>query len=302
MKGIILAGGSGTRLRPITLGVNKHLLPVYDKPMIFYPLATLMQAGIREIMLITNPGDKDIYERMFGDGSSLGLSISYAPQEKPEGIAQAFLIAEEFIAGGPCALVLGDNIFFGQGMEPLLKAAAQTQKGAVVFAREVTNPQEFGIVDFAEDGRAVSIEEKPAKPRSNWAVTGLYFYDNTVVDVAKHIKPSARGELEITAVNQAYLRDGQLQVHGLGAGTAWLDTGNAEALLEAGQMVRGYEARTGTKVACLDEIAYAQGFISAAQLMENAKGYGKTAYSAYLANRAEEAQHEAEQTPTAKAG
>lgn len=289
MKGIILAGGSGTRLRPITLGVNKHLLPVYDKPMIFYPLATLMQAGLRDILFIVNPEDKGTYERMFGDGSQLGLSLSYATQERPEGIAQAFLIAEDFLQGDEAALILGDNIFFGTGMPTLLKAAAHVKKGAVVFAREVMNPQEFGIVDFAEDGRAVSLEEKPKNPRSNWAVTGLYFYDKNVVSVAKHIKPSARGELEITSVNQAYLREGTLQVHSLGAGTAWLDTGNAEALMEAGQMVRSFEMRTGRKIACLDEIAFEEGFITAAQLMDNARGYGKTPYSTYVASRAEEA-------------
>lgn len=302
MKGIILAGGSGTRLRPMTLGVNKHLLPVYDKPMIFYPLATLMQAGLRDILLITNPEDLFTYQKIFGDGRALGLSLSYAMQERPEGIAQAFLIAEDFLAGDECALILGDNIFFGPGMQPLLKAAIGVKKGAVVFAREVPNPEAFGIVDFAEDGRAVSLEEKPLNPRSNWAVTGLYFYDNRVVSMAKHIKPSARGELEITSINQAYLREGSLQVHSLGAGTAWLDTGTPDALLEAGNMVRGFERRTGHKIACLEDIAFEEGLIDAAQLMENAKRYAKTPYGAHLLDRAEETQelgHGAQQAKSA---
>jgi glucose-1-phosphate thymidylyltransferase len=291
MKGIVLAGGSGTRLRPMTACVNKHLLSIYDKPMVFYPLATLMQAGIRDIMFITTPDDVKLFQSLFGDGANLGLNISYAAQPKPEGIAQAFLIAEEFIGDDSVALILGDNVFYGEKMPDVLAAAKAQGKGATVFAYDVPDPQRFGVVAFDENKRAVSIEEKPAKPQSNWAVVGLYFYDNQVVSIAKSIKPSARGELEITAVNEAYMKKSQLQVEILPKGTAWLDTGTADSLLEAATFVKSVETNQKQQVACIDEIAYQQGFITLDRFMANAAPYAKTPYGQYMA-RLGEAEYE----------
>lgn len=287
MKGIVLAGGSGTRLRPMTACVNKHLLSIYDKPMVFYPLATLMQAGIRDILFITTPNDVALFQSLFGNGENLGLNISYAAQPKPEGIAQAFLIGEEFIAGDSCALILGDNVFYGPHMPDVLAKARAQAKGATVFATDVPDPQRFGVVAFDENRRAVSIEEKPLKPKSNWAVVGLYFYDNQVVRIAKSITPSARGELEITAVNEAYMREGALKVEILPKGTAWLDTGTADSLLQAAQFVQAVEVNQKQKIACLDEIAYTQGFIGLDRFMANAKAYEKTPYGQYMARMAE---------------
>ncbi len=281
-KGIILAGGSGTRLRPMTACVNKHLLAIYDKPMIFYPLATLMQAGIRDILFITTPDDQPLFQNLFGNGASLGLNIEYAVQPKPEGIAQAFLIGEKFIGTDSVALVLGDNIFDGVAFPALLKTAAARKTGASVFATPVNDPQRFGVVERDAQGRAVSIEEKPAKPKSNYAVTGLYFYDADVVHVAKAIKPSARGELEITAVNEAYMKAGKLQVEILPEGTAWLDTGTPDSLLEAARYVQQTETKNRSKIACLDEIAYRQGFITLDQFAKNAAAYAKTPYGHYM--------------------
>ena len=287
IKGIILAGGSGTRLRPMTAAVNKHLLPVYDKPMIFYPLSVLMSAGLRDILFITAPEDRAGYEALFGHGRGLGMNISYAVQKRPEGIAQALLIAEDFLEGAPSALALGDNVFHGAALPALLqKAAARTDKGATVFASEVKNPRQFGIVNFDADGKAESIEEKPAYPRSNWAVTGLYFYDKRAVELAKEIVPSARGELEISSLNQAYIEEGALTVEKLPKGTAWLDTGTPDSLLEAASFVKQQQAG-GAMMACIEEIAYRQGFISREAFMARAKYYGKTAYGAYIAERAE---------------
>ncbi len=270
MKGIILAGGSGTRLRPMTSCVNKHLLPIYDKPMIFYPLATLMQAGIRDILFITTPEDKALFQTMFGDGKNIGLTISYAIQPKPEGIAQAFIIGEEFIGKDSCALVLGDNIFYGEPMGNVLANAKSRQKGATVFAYDVPDPQRFGVVAFDAEGRATSIEEKPAQPKSNWAVVGLYFYDNQVVEIAKSIKPSARGELEITTVNEVYMKRGELQVEILPQGTAWLDTGTPDSLLQAATFVQSVELNQKRKVGGIDVLAYEQGFIGLEQFAKNA--------------------------------
>jgi glucose-1-phosphate thymidylyltransferase len=287
MKGIVLAGGSGTRLRPMTACVNKHLLPIYDKPMIFYPLATLMQAGIRDILFITNPSDKPLFESLFGNGENLGLNISYEVQPRPEGIAQAFIIGEKFIGNDSCALALGDNIFYGEGMSAVLTRSAARTKGATVFAYDVPDPQRFGVVAFDAEGRATSIEEKPIKPKSNWAVVGLYFYDNQIVNIAKSIKPSARGELEITTVNEAYMNSGQLQVEILPRGTAWLDTGTADSMLQASAFVQAVESNQKQKIACLDEIAYQQGYISLDRFMANAKAYEKTPYGQYMARLAE---------------
>jgi glucose-1-phosphate thymidylyltransferase len=287
MKGIILAGGSGTRLRPMTGCVNKHLLPIYDKPMIFYPLATLMQAGIREILFITTPEDQAAYQALFGDGKNLGLTISYAVQPKPEGIAQAFLIGENFIGKDECALVLGDNIFYGEGMGDVLTRAAAQKQGATVFAFQVPDPQRFGVVAFDDKQNAISIEEKPVRPRSNWAVTGLYFYDRQVVEIAKSIRPSARGELEITAVNQAYLEKGHLRVELLPAGTAWLDTGTPDSLLQAASFVQGVQTGQKKYIACIEEMAFHRGFITRDQFMTSAKPYEKTAYGQYIAACAE---------------
>lgn len=286
-KGIILAGGSGTRLHPLTLGTSKQLMPVYDKPMIYYPLSVLMLAGIREVLIITTPEDQASFQNLLGDGSQYGVSIDYAVQASPDGLAQAFLIGEEFIGGDNVALVLGDNIFFGQHFSDSLIQAAQQTSGATVFGYHVTDPERFGVVEFDDQGHAVSIEEKPVQPKSNYAVTGLYFYDNDVVDLAKSITPSARGELEITDVNLAYLQRGDLKVSLLGRGFAWLDTGTHDSLLEAGQFVQTVEHRQGLKVACLEEIAYRQGWITAEHLRTVGHDLKKTGYGQYLLKVAE---------------
>ena len=282
MKGIVLAGGSGTRLYPITRGVSKQMLPIYDKPMIYYPLSVLMLAGIRDILLITTLEDLPSFQRLLGDGSHLGIKLSYEIQARPEGLAQAFIIGEEFINGENCALVLGDNIFFGQGFGSKLEMVAQRQNGATVFGYQVMSPQRFGVVEFDENYRALSIEEKPMQPKSNWAVTGLYFYDNKVVDLAKQVKPSERNELEITSINQMYLEMDELNVELLGRGFAWLDTGTHDSLIEASQFVHTIEKRQGFKVACLEEIAYRKGWMSVDEVLENAKTMDKTSYGQYL--------------------
>ncbi len=282
MKGIILAGGTGTRLYPATLAVNKQLLPVYDKPMIYYPMSVLMLAGIREILLISSPEYVDNYRKLFGDGSDWGLNISYALQSKPEGIAQAFIIGRDFIGSGSVALVLGDNIFYGAGLGEHLKAAAQRPRGATVFAYHVKNPERYGVVSFDAQGRAAAIVEKPVQALSPWAVTGLYLYDNRVVDIAAKVPVSARGELEITDVNLAYLAMGELHVERLGRGFAWLDTGTHDSLIEAGEFVRTVQKRQGVQVACLEEIAYEKGFIDAQQLRARGEAFAKTDYGQYL--------------------
>ena len=288
MKGIILAGGSATRLYPITLAVSKQLLPVYDKPMIYYPLSSLMLAGVREILIITTPHDREAFERVLGDGSRLGLSFNYAVQDQPGGIAQAFLVGAEFIGDSPVALALGDNIFYGHGFPDSLRHAVSGTTGATVFAYWVNDPERYGVVSFDADGNAESIEEKPENPRSSYAVTGLYFYDNRIVDIARSLEPSARGELEITDANLTYLREGNLRVEVLGRGTAWLDTGTDESLLQAANFIQTIQERQGLKVACVEEIAYRQGYIDRQQLVAAAEGLKKNSYGSYLRRLAEE--------------
>jgi glucose-1-phosphate thymidylyltransferase len=281
-KGIILAGGSGTRLYPLTIAVSKQLMPVYDKPMIYYPLSALMLAGIKEVLVISTPQDLPLFRRLLGDGSNLGMKLEYAEQPKPEGLAQAFLIGADFVGNAPCTLILGDNLFYGHDLAKAFAAANARATGATIFGYQVANPSDYGVVEFAEDGRAISLEEKPLKPRSSFAVPGIYFYDGTVVEHARRLKPSKRGELEITDLNRLYLEEGTLHAELLGRGTAWLDTGTHDSLMDAAQFVHVIENRQGLKIACLEEIAWRSGWIDDAQLKANIARLGKSGYAQYL--------------------